>query len=134
MRIVIPLFVLGFAVLLVVQLVTMPRMESPAAQPAANPVPALTNVYRATGSGQPLKYSDHNPETHDERIVVRVDAYGHSASGTGIGEGGCATFNNYEGGRIYFDDGTTLDLTDMMLEGWTGQPPAFVSGTPAKRE
>ncbi len=130
----IPLSVLGFAVLLVVQLVTMSRADSPAAQPAAKPTPALTNVYRAPGSGQPLQYTDHNPETHDERIVVRVDAYGHNASGTGSGEGGCATINNYDGGRIYFDDGTTLDLTNMMLEGWTGQPPAFVSGTPAKRE
>ena len=38
---------------------------------------------------------------------------------------------NDEGGRFYFEDGTTLELADMMLVCWTGQPPAFVSGTHA---
>jgi len=99
------------------------------------PDSALENVYKATGNEpQALEYVPHEEEVENSqpRIVIRVDAFGHNGYSTGHGPKGAATFNNYDGGRLYFEDGTTLDVTKLTLEGWSGEPPAVAKGTPIR--
>ncbi|MEO7454574.1 MAG: hypothetical protein ABIV13_07415 [Fimbriimonadales bacterium] len=94
----------------------------------------LENVYTATGrEPQSLEFIPNDEQASKQpRIAVRVDAFGPSGSGTGHGPGGAGAVYSYYFGRLHFDDGTRLDVTKMSLEGWPGQPPAVVIGTPIR--
>ncbi|MDQ2986542.1 MAG: hypothetical protein M3R13_07455 [Armatimonadota bacterium] len=130
LRLQIPLGTLILGSLLLTQTAATPAIEpqhppTAATQRSPDWAAELTTVYRIADGGGPRYTGDPNKK------VIRIDGRNRVTSMIAMtAEGGCQAVDSYDFGRVNFDDGTTIYLNHMTVEGWSGYPPALVSGTP----